>query len=191
MKITALVFVLGIVAYSQYFMNCIAEENKPIAGGENVEMSNCNNLPSESVTKKEKVIEMYCNYKKKFPEVEDISPREALELWQQEKAVFIDVRTPKEQAVSMIQGAITVEEYKANKDKYSGKTLITYCTIGYRSGIYADEHKNDGKIKNLFAASLGWAHAGFPFYKDGQETKKIHVYGVNWDLLPDGYEADF
>ena len=42
--------------------------------------------------KRQKIKEMYAIYKQKFPEVQDIDPRQAMQLSESQKIVFIDVR---------------------------------------------------------------------------------------------------
>src|SRR4051812_46166682 len=55
--------------------------------------------------------------------------------------VLIDVRQPREQEVSMLPHAITTAEFAAafRHGIPKGKRLVVYCTIGYRSGKYAQE----------------------------------------------------
>ena len=46
--------------------------------------------------KKKIVFRLYSEYKKDFPEVDDIGPKEALKLFQTGGIVFVDVRNPAE-----------------------------------------------------------------------------------------------
>ena len=94
----------------------------------------------ESITdakKREQILKMYMNYKKEFPTVQDVSPREAMQLSDTVKVVFIDVREPDEQNVSHLPGAITVDSFLKNPEKYNDYIKVGYCTISYRSGILA------------------------------------------------------
>ncbi len=34
---------------------------------------------------------------------------------------------------------------------------------------------------------LAWAHAGLSFTSAGRPSRRLHVYGADWDLLPSGY----
>src|SRR3990172_5078091 len=55
--------------------------------------------------------------------------------------VLVDVRLPGEQKVSMLPGALAPREFaeKFRGGFPAGKTVVTYCTIGYRSGKYAEQ----------------------------------------------------
>jgi len=71
-----------------------------------------------------------------------------------ENALLVDVRTQPERNVSMISGAITLEEFKRNvlPDLLDASpsqlvnrpsTLVLYCTIGYRSGMEGRKLQNE------------------------------------------------
>jgi sodium/bile acid cotransporter 7 len=145
-----------------------------------------------AMTEKEKsdlVQKLYENYKKDFPTVEDISPVAAQALAARVGVIFIDVRTPEEQSVSMLPGAVTEEAVSKNPSLLQGKTAVAYCTIGYRSGLYAEKMAKQGiRVLNLSGGILAWVFSGGKVYHDGRETKRVHVYGEKWDYLPDGYE---
>jgi len=106
-----------------------------------------------------------------------------------EKMILVDVRSEKEQKVSMIPGAISVAEFEKNKEKYRGKAIITYCTIGYRSGKYAKQLlKEKFNAYNLEGSILGWSHSkGSLVDLKGKPTKKVHIYSKGWDYLPKGF----
>lgn len=140
--------------------------------------------------KRHKIDEMYVEYKESFPEVEDLSAEEVLRLMGRTKMVFVDVREPKEQAVSMLPGAITDREFLQNIESYKDHQVIGYCTISYRSGKLARKLQKKGiRMINLRGGILAWIHAGGQVYKDGKPVKKIHVYGKKWDLAPSDYES--
>jgi sodium/bile acid cotransporter 7 len=147
----------------------------------------------ESITdaqKREQILEMYRGYKKEFPVVRDVSPREAMQLSDTAKVVFIDVREPDEQSVSRLPGAITADSFLKNPEKYNDYIKIVYCTISYRSGILAQElHQKGIPMYNLGGGLLAWVHDGGKVYKGTEETHRIHVYSQKWNLGPDSYEA--
>ena len=89
--------------------------------------------------KRQKVTDMYNGYKKQFPEVRDISAQKVMTLMAEGNAVFIDIREPREQQVSMLPGAITEEEFINDSAKYKDDVKIAYCTISYRSGKFAQK----------------------------------------------------
>jgi sodium/bile acid cotransporter 7 len=133
---------------------------------------------------------MYRDYKKDFADVEDIGAPEAMALSQAGKAVFVDVREPEEQQVSMLPGAITAEELRQHPGRYADRTLIAYCTISYRSGKLAQELKARGiTLLNLRGGLLAWVHHGGKVFDAAGETRRIHVYGRKWNLGPSGYDA--
>jgi len=140
--------------------------------------------------KRQKILELYMSYKKKFPEVQDVTPREAMELYNTGKVVFIDVRGPDEQSVSRLPGAISADVYLENPEKYNDYIKIGYCTIGYRSGILAQELNHKGiPVYNLRGGLLAWVHDGGKVYNGTEETHRIHTYSREWNLGPDAYEA--
>jgi len=114
----------------------------------------------------------------------------ALSIVKEKEIVFIDVRKSKEQQVSMLPGAITDITYLKDPDKFKDDIKIAYCTIAYRSGKFAQKLRKKGiTIINLRGGILAWVHAGGKVYDEHGQTNRIHVYGRQWDLVPEGYEA--
>lgn len=104
--------------------------------------------------------------------------------------VFVDIRTPAEQEVSMIEGAITQAAFEKDRAKYKKHKIIAYCTIGYRSAKFSEQIRKDGfDAVSLKGSILSWAHAGKPLVDKKGPTHRVHVAGSSWDLLPKGYEA--
>lgn len=140
-----------------------------------------------------RIDEMYKKYKvEKFPGTPDVSVDEAIkEKAGDENVVLLDVRSKEEQAVSVIPGAITQAAFEADEDKFKGKKVIVYCTVGYRSGLYtAKLREKSFDAYNLKGGVLGWAAGEHGFVEQGgKATKKVHVYGKQWNLLPKGYEG--
>ena len=92
--------------------------------------------------------------------------------------------------VSMLPHAITQEEFLKDPGKYKDKTVVAYCTISYRSGKFAEEMAKKGiPILNLKGGLLAWVLEGGKVYDSHGETKRIHVYGKEWDYPPAGYES--
>lgn len=150
----------------------------------------CAQTEAPGVSKDEQIARMYDEYRADFPDVPEMTVAEYLAKEDAEDVVLVDVREPEEQAVSMIPGALTKEEFEFRKQEYKDDTVITYCTIGYRSGVYAQELREAGfNALNLKGSVLSWAHAGQPFQTPaGEDTNRVHVYGKAWNLLPPGYE---
>ena len=141
--------------------------------------------------KKIVVYRMYAGYKKDFPTVKDISPQQAMELLKQDKVVFIDTRKPAEIDVSMLPAAVSEKDFLSHPDQYKDKTIVGYCTISYRSGLFARETAKQGiDVVNLQGGILAWTLEGGKVYDaSGDEVKQIHVYGDKWDYAPAGYES--
>lgn len=159
-------------------------------------LASCNGLrsgdaPYPNATRLEQIDAMYQGYREDFPDVKEVSPQEVSDRQKAGAIILVDVRTPEEQAVSMLPGAITAESFAAAEDTYRDKTVVTYCTIGARSGVFADELRQKGfDVANMKGSLLAWTHAGLPLVdSSGRDTKRVHVYGKQWDLLADGYEA--
>ncbi len=105
--------------------------------------------------------------------------------------VLVDARSAEEREVSVIPGAISREEYEAEALGYSGQLVVVYCTIGLRSGKYADLLRKQGvDAVNLYGSALAWAWAKQDFASpSGDRVKRLHVFGKQWDLAPRDYET--
>lgn len=134
--------------------------------------------------KYEVILEKFKKYNDKF-KTPTISPYKI----KGKKYILVDVRSEEEQKISMIPGAITVQEFEKNKSKYKGKSIVTYCTIGYRSGKYTKQLiKEKFKAYNLEGSILGWIHTKKKLVDSkGEPTQNVHIYDKNWDYLPKGF----
>lgn len=136
-----------------------------------------------------RIREMYEGYKAAFPEVPDVSVEEFLAL-PGDAVVLVDVRESEERAVSTIPGAVSRETFEADPGAWKGRRVVTYCTVGYRSGRYAAELRRRGiEAYNLAGSLLAWTHAGQKLVNADGETRRLHVYGKTWDLAAEGYET--
>ena len=142
--------------------------------------------------KKKIVYQMYADGKKDFPEVKDLSPQQVMDRMKKGDVVLVDTRKQAEMQVSMLPGAITKKEYLLEPGRYNDLTVISYCTISYRSGVFARNMAKQGfTIYNLRGGILAWTLEGGSVYDpDGQTTRQIHVFGKRWDYAPDGYQTE-
>ncbi|QDS94642.1 hypothetical protein FF011L_34220 [Roseimaritima multifibrata] len=103
-----------------------------------------------------------------------------------EQYLILDVRAPEEYQVSMIPGAITQEQFEKNQAEYRNRTIIVYCTIGYRSEKYAKKLIADGFIAQNFKGSiLDWCRAGMPLVTmQGEQTNRVHTYSSEYKVPP-------
>ena len=140
--------------------------------------------------KRQRIETLYKKYERKFPAVTGITATELLgDLEQGRQVILVDVRKPKEQAVSMIPGAITQREFEDRRESFRDETIVTYCTAGYRSGLYAKKLQKKGwDVLNLEGSLLSWTHAGGPLEDGEGPTKRIHVYSADWSLEASGYD---
>ena len=141
--------------------------------------------------KKEIVYRMYAEGKKDFPAVKDVVPQQAMALMQQGRLIFVDTRKSAEMSVSMLPGAISKQQYLLEPNRYKDLTVVSYCTISYRSGVFAREMEKQGHtVYNLKGGILAWTLEGGSVYDpDGRKTKRIHVYGKRWNYAPSGYQV--
>ena len=146
--------------------------------------------PVTDAERRQEIEALYLKYKQSFPDIEDISAKEVLRIKDIVKVVLVDVRRPKEQAVSMLPGAITDKVFLLDPMAYRDYLVIGYCTISYRSGNLAKKLRKKGiRMINLRGGILAWLHAGGKIYKNGKQVNQIHVYGKKWDLAPTGYKS--
>ena len=135
------------------------------------------------------VYQMFAEYSKAFPSVPVMSPRKAAALAESSNLVIVDVRQDEEMKVSMIPGAITRTAFLEHLEDYKNKAIVAYCTIGYRSGLFAEQMKANGvDVSNLKGGILGWALEGGKVYDANGISRRIHVYGKKWKYVPNGYE---
>lgn len=133
---------------------------------------------------------MYEDYKRAFPKVHDITPKQAMALSEKGGVVFVDTRKSKEMKISTLPGAVSKKDFLKNPEKYAEKTIVAYCTISYRSGKWAQKLARNGvQIYNLTGGILAWVLEGGKVYDADGETKKIHVYGRKWNYPATGYES--
>jgi sodium/bile acid cotransporter 7 len=141
--------------------------------------------PPSDNEKFQRVMAMYADYRRDFAGIEEIGAAEALQRVGDPSVVFVDVREPEEQAVSMIPGAVTSAVYLADPGRFGGQHIIAYCTISYRSGKLAAKMQRKGiTIVNLKGGLLAWVHAGGPLVRGNRPVEDLHVYGRKWDLAP-------
>jgi rhodanese-related sulfurtransferase len=110
-----------------------------------------------------------------------------LKKWKEAQKVYIlDTREAKEYTVSHILGAIYYGYDKPNKEALKDipkdAVIITYCSVGYRSGKVAEDLKKQGykNIYNLYGGIFNWANNGELIYRRAIRTNEIHGYSKSW-----------
>ena len=121
----------------------------------------------------------------RFPNVPHLEPhqlREWLRDESREKPLLIDVRTWEEYDFSHLPSAIQmdpdIEIKKALKIIGEARSVVVYCSVGYRSSQLAARLVKVGltHITNLEGSVFAWANEGFPLEQDGQRASKVHPY---------------
>jgi rhodanese-related sulfurtransferase len=103
--------------------------------------------------------------------------------------LLVDVRSPRETAVSMIPGAITRADYEHNPQHFSGRQVVAYCTVGFRSARYTRRLIRRGVDSANFRGSiLAWTRAGLPLHTPaGEPTRRLHTWSRRIQAPP-GYQ---
>ena len=146
-------------------------------------------MSASDQVKRDRMESLYLACKRSFPDVPEMSAAELRPLLESGEIVLVDVRSEKEQRVSMIPGAISFREFERDETVHEGATVVTYCTIGWRSGKYAKKlHERGWKVYNLKGAILAWTHEQGALVNDEGPTRKLHVSRSKFDVAPEGYE---
>lgn len=128
--------------------------------------------------------------RKRFPEVPQLSTAE-LAQWIADTSrptpLLVDVRAPKEFAISHLQGATNstrvedVVRARGSKDR----PVVVYCSIGYRSAAFADKLMQKGvtNIYNLEGSIFQWANEDRPVYRGSVIVQEVHPYSPKWGKL--------
>ncbi len=107
------------------------------------------------------------------------------------KPVLFDVRTPAEWNVSHLRGARQVDPeasaQEAVQDLPKETPIVTYCSVGYRSGKIAERLREAGytHVQNLEGSIFAWANEGRPLIADGKPVTHVHPFNAAWGRLLD------
>jgi rhodanese-related sulfurtransferase len=145
-------------------------------------------------------------YQSKFSDVPALSSETLLnEYLASSDVVLVDCRTLPERNVSMIEGAISLKEfenaYHQRQFPNDVPIVVTYCTIGYRSGMEARRLQQkynltvqslDGIVsfthaleKHLAAGKTSKISLVDP--KTKKKTTNVHCFGSVWACPDDRY----
>lgn len=147
-------------------------------------------------SRKETLRRMYDESQKGFPAVQDITCKQLQDLLQaSDPVVLVDVRSPDEQEVSVLPGNVMrKEDFDGHQQEWANHTIVTYCTIGARSGKYAQQLIDQGvpQVYNLRGSIIAWTQEGYSLVKGDNSqtpTTEVHTFGKQWDLVGDGYQS--
>ncbi len=116
----------------------------------------------------------------------EISVEEAFS--KRNEAIFIDVRKKEEFEVSHIKNAIFTEFKNFDIDSLShidkNKTLIIYCSVGYRSEKVSEQLIEHGfqNVYNLYGGIFEWSNQGLPVINSEGKTTAVHPYNAMWSI---------
>jgi len=103
--------------------------------------------------------------------------------------VLLDVRTPAEWKVSHLPGARLVDPkadaITAAGDLAKDAPIVTYCAVGYRSGVLTQHLRAAGytKVRNLEGSIFQWANEHRPLVRDDERVTRVHPYSAFWGRL--------
>ncbi len=125
-----------------------------------------------------------------FPDVPRISTHE-LAAWLNDRTrpapVLLDVRERAEFEVSHLRNALHVapNAEAAVIALPKEQPIVTYCSVGYRSGGFAQKLRDAGykNVLNLEGSIFQWANEGRPVFRADVQVEKVHPYDRTWGLL--------
>jgi rhodanese-related sulfurtransferase len=128
---------------------------------------------------------MIVKVRQKFPGVKQLSTTN-LAAWladaSRPQPQLLDVRTPKEYAVSHLVGARQISpnaKAEAVLDTLDQqRPVVVYCSVGYRSCQFVERLQAAGlvQVMNLEGSIFAWANEDRPLEQDGQPATKVHPY---------------
>jgi rhodanese-related sulfurtransferase/protein tyrosine phosphatase (PTP) superfamily phosphohydrolase (DUF442 family) len=130
--------------------------------------------------------------RKQYPNILGINVDElSRQLTTSKKPLMLDVREPKEFAVSHLLGARRASNLQQAKDLLRGepkdRDIVVYCSIGYRSAELASALQTAGydHVRNLEGSIFEWANTGHRVFLGEREVSQVHPYDAEWAKLLD------
>lgn len=112
---------------------------------------------------------------------------EVSELNLSDSILLLDAREKKEFKISHLPNAVWVGYDDFDLKRVAGfdksKTVIVYCSVGYRSGKIGEELLEAGftNVYNLYGGMFAYVNNGKMIVTpSGQTTQKVHGYNKNW-----------
>lgn len=119
--------------------------------------------------------------------VKIISSEEADSILKSNEIILLDTRSKKEYDISHIKGAYWVgyDNFSFKDIEYipKNKTIITYCSIGYRSEKIGEKLISKGykSVYNMFGGIFSWGNNGYELVNNKDLiTRQIHGYDSKW-----------
>ena len=124
-----------------------------------------------------------------FPTVRSISTDELQQRLRNPAVApsVVDVRAPKEFAVSYLPTAINLTSADAIAERIPDKNteIVLYCSVGYRSAVIVAQMIDMGytRVRNLNHSLFEWANNDYPMVNDEGATPYAHPYNRRWGKL--------
>ena len=124
-----------------------------------------------------------------FPKIEFITIPELLAAQKSGGAIILlDTRSKDEFDVGHLRSARWIDPEGTDllaslNNAPRTATIITYCSVGYRSASVADHLRKSGfvNLRNLERGIFGWGNDGLPMVDStGRTTKLVHPYNLLW-----------
>ena len=102
---------------------------------------------------------------------------------------LLDVRTAAEWNVSHLAGARrvdpTADAETAGEGLAKDAPIVTYCSVGYRSGKMAERLRAAGysNVRDLEGSIFEWANEHRPLVSNGKRVARVHPYNSIWGRL--------
>ncbi len=157
-------------------------------------------LATASATGQQSLLSLERRLERQFSGVANIVPRRLEQLMSDRpgSVVLLDVREGVEYAVSHLNGAVRVDPAIATAEfarrfagRVAGRTVVLYCSVGYRSSQLAARVQahlfNAGAkaVYNLRGGIFAWHNTGRPVVRQGRATDDIHPYSRRWSYYLD------
>ena len=186
-------------------------ENYKMVANRNSNTSSSLQKDTGTISQKQTAKE-YCQsccafYQSLYSDIQTLSSENLLRNDSSSNVILVDCRTAPERNVSMIEGAISLQDFRNQHFTIPSDTLIvTYCTIGYRSGMEARRLKQQFNLQDRIKSLDGivsFTHAleqqqmqtntstsrqlldpntGFP-------TTNVHCFSHRWACPNEKYTA--
>lgn len=103
--------------------------------------------------------------------------------------ILVDVRSDRERSVSVIPGAISQPQFEKEIEKYRGRVVIPYCTVGGRCGDFSRKLAQAGwTVKSYRGSIIDWVQNQQPLVNPkGEQTFQLHTNGGRFQL-PSNYQ---
>jgi rhodanese-related sulfurtransferase len=103
------------------------------------------------------------------------------------EVIIFDARNKTEYETSRIPDAYFLDDAKISliNTKWKNKTIVVYCSVGYRSEKAAEKLKKAGfnDVRNLYGGIFEWINNRYEVEDFNKEpVNKIHTYNKKWSV---------